>query len=61
MKKQQIGGITLILFGLITILFSIFVSDFITTLRGYLWRISLCFLGVLFTIFGVMNLFHKEH
>ncbi len=60
MKKQRIGGITLIIFGLIILLYSIFVSDFITTLKGILWRISLGFFGVLFIVFGVMNLLHKE-
>lgn len=60
MKKQRLGGIALIIFGFIVLLLSIFTSNFITKLKGYLWRISLNIMGILFIIFGIMNLLHKE-
>lgn len=60
MKKQKIGGLALIIFGIIILVYSKFLPSFVTFFRGNLWKFSLIFMGIVFIFFGILNLIHKK-
>lgn len=60
MSKQKIGGVALIIFGIIVLLYVKICSSFITFFRGNIWKIAFIFMGILFIFLGVLNLVHKE-
>ena len=61
MSKQKIGGVALMIFGIIVLLYVKIFPSFITFFRGNIWKIALIFMGILFVLLGVFNLGHKEN
>ena len=59
MSKQKIGGVALMIFGIIVLLYVKIFPSFITFFRGNIWKIA--FMGILFVLLGVFNLVHKEN
>lgn len=55
MSKQKIGGVALIIFGIIVLLYVKIFPSFITFFRGNIWKIVLIFMGILFVLLGVLN------
>ena len=61
MSKQKIGGVALMIFGIIVLLYVKIFPSFITFFRGNICKIALIFMGILFVLLGVFNLVHKEN
>lgn len=61
MSKQKIGGVALMIFGIIVLLYVKIFPSFITFFSGNIWKIALIFMGILFVLLGVFNLVHKEN
>ena len=60
MSKQKTGGIALIIFGIIVLLYVKIFPSFITFFEGNIWKIALIFMGILFMLLGVLNLKKKK-
>jgi hypothetical protein len=60
MSKQKIGGVALMIFGIIVLLYVKIFPSFITFFRGNIWKIALIFMGILFVLLGVLILFIKK-